>query len=210
MQIELYNAGKHFNRKWIFRNINYIFCTNTIYGITGENGSGKSTLLKLIGNMLDLSEGNVVYKHNDTIISKDIYKYISFATPYHALIEEFNLYEMLKFHFKFKKISNNYSIIDLIKISELENHANKTLATFSTGMKQRVKLLLSLVSETNIVLLDEPTTNFDAASVEWFYSLLKNYISNKIVIICSNHNNSELNFCNSIIDINEYKKNCGY
>lgn len=209
MQIELLNVGKHFNKKWVFRNVNLKFFPNQIYGITGENGSGKSTLLKLIGNTLDISEGRVVYKKKETEISKNIYKHISFATPYHAIIEEFTIYEMIEFHFKFKNISNNLTLEQIIKISELGEHSQKQIANFSTGMKQRIKLILALLSDTHVVLLDEPTSNLDTASIEWFHSLLNNFTTDKIVIICSNHNNNELKYCNTLININEYKKNCG-
>jgi len=207
MQIELHNVGKHFNKKWVFKNIDYIFYPNSVYGIVGVNGSGKSTLLKLTGNNIDLSEGNIVYKNKESEIKKDIYKYISFATPYHAIIEEFTLNEMLRFHFKFKKIIKNYTLDYIVDISRLDVNANETIATFSTGMKQRIKLLLAFFSDTPIVLLDEPSSNLDNQSVEWMNSLICNYSSNRTIIICSNHNNNELKYCNTIIDINEYKKN---
>lgn len=208
MHIELHNIGKQFNNKWIFRGINLNLLPDYTYGIIGENGSGKSTLLKIIGNILDISEGNVVYKTNDVEIKKNIYKNISFATPYHALIEEFTLIELLKFHFKFKDIIDNLSIEDLVIISKLEPHKNKQISTFSTGMKQRIKLLLAFTSRSSVILLDEPSTNLDNNSIEWFYSLLNKYRSNKTIVICSNNNEKELNLCNKIIDITEYKKSC--
>lgn len=208
MQIELHNIGKQFNKKWIFRGISLNLQPDNAYGIIGQNGSGKSTLLKIIGNILDISEGNVVYKTNQVEIKRDIYKNISFATPYHALIEEFTLFELLKFHFKFKEIIYNLSIDDLIVISQLETHKNKPISTFSTGMKQRIKLLLAFTSQTSAVLLDEPTTNLDADSIEWFYSLLNKYQANRTIVICSNNNEKELNLCKTIVDINKYKKSC--
>lgn len=208
MQIELHNIGKHFNKKWIFRGINLNLLPDNTYGIIGQNGSGKSTLLKIIGNILDISEGNVVYRINQVEIKRNIYKNISFATPYHALIEEFTLYELLKFHFKFKDIIDNLSIDDLIVISQLETHKNKAISTFSTGMKQRIKLLMAFASRTSVILLDEPTTNLDANSIEWFYSLINKYRADRTIVICSNNNEKELTLCKTIIDINEYKKSC--
>ena len=49
MKISLINAGKRFNRDWIFRNFHYEFNAGIAYAITGPNGSGKSTLLQVIG-----------------------------------------------------------------------------------------------------------------------------------------------------------------
>jgi ABC-type multidrug transport system ATPase subunit len=61
MKITLTNAGKRFNRDWIFRNINYEFLPDQAYAIVGPNGSGKSTLLQIIGGAVGLSEGAIDY-----------------------------------------------------------------------------------------------------------------------------------------------------
>jgi ABC-type multidrug transport system ATPase subunit len=58
----LTNAGKRFNRDWIFRHMNYIFEQGISYAITGPNGSGKSTLLQTIAGAIAPSEGTVEYR----------------------------------------------------------------------------------------------------------------------------------------------------
>ena len=57
MKILLTDAGKRFNRDWIFRNFSYEFQSGTSYAITGPNGSGKSTLLQVLSGNIQLSEG---------------------------------------------------------------------------------------------------------------------------------------------------------
>jgi len=68
MNIQLTNAGKRFNRDWIFRRLNYTFQQGISYAITGPNGSGKSTLLQTIAGAIAPSEGTVEYfcKKQDT------------------------------------------------------------------------------------------------------------------------------------------------
>ncbi|HEX3078832.1 MAG TPA: ABC transporter ATP-binding protein, partial [Puia sp.] len=61
MKIILSDAGKRFNREWIFRHFNYQFFSSNAYAITGPNGSGKSTLLQFIAGALMPSEGNITY-----------------------------------------------------------------------------------------------------------------------------------------------------
>ena len=68
MKIKLSNAGKRFNREWIFRKVDLEFTAPTAYAITGPNGSGKSTLLQSIGGMLQLSEGSIAYTDTTTTI----------------------------------------------------------------------------------------------------------------------------------------------
>ena len=60
MTISLSDAGKRFNRDWIFRHFNYNFISGNSYAITGPNGSGKSTLLQVISGAVALSEGRLV------------------------------------------------------------------------------------------------------------------------------------------------------
>ena len=61
MNIQLTNAGKRFNRDWIFRRLNYTFRQGISYAITGPNGSGKSTLLQTVAGAIAPSEGSVEY-----------------------------------------------------------------------------------------------------------------------------------------------------
>src|ERR1700754_3070726 len=62
MRITLTDAGKRFNRDWIFRHLDHEFFPGHSYAITGSNGSGKSTLLQAIAGAIDLSEGRVGYE----------------------------------------------------------------------------------------------------------------------------------------------------
>ena len=61
MGIQLQNAGKRFNRDWIFRNLSYTFIIGNSYAIIGANGSGKSTLLQVIASSTNVSEGTIEY-----------------------------------------------------------------------------------------------------------------------------------------------------
>ena len=63
MKITLSDAGKRFNREWIFRHFDYQFFSSNAYAITGPNGSGKSTLLQFIAGALMPTEGKLTY-HN--------------------------------------------------------------------------------------------------------------------------------------------------
>jgi ABC-type Mn2+/Zn2+ transport system ATPase subunit len=62
MTISLSDAGKRFNRDWIFRHFNYTFEAGQSYAITGANGSGKSTLLQSLSGAMMLSEGTIEYR----------------------------------------------------------------------------------------------------------------------------------------------------
>ncbi len=204
MKITLSNLSKRFNYEWIFRDINYTFESGNAYALTGPNGSGKSTLLKIISGQLTPSAGTINYGNDKPILVEDIFAHVSFCAPYIDLIEEFTFEELLRFHFSFKKAINNYSIQQLMEIAELNKHKHKPFKSFSSGMKQRVKLITTLLSDTSIVILDEPTTNLDNAGVEWYLNLVNTNRNNRIIITGSNMER-EYQYCNHIINIADYK-----
>lgn len=205
-RIELSNIGRRFNREWIFRGINLILQENNKLAILGSNGSGKSTLLQIISGHLSSSEGKINYSFNSKPTEiDDAYKHIGFAAPYMELIEEFTLKEFFSFHKKFKPFINNYSEKEIIEIIQLEKATNKEIRNFSSGMKQRVKLTCALLSDVPLILLDEPASNLDRESILWFRDIIVKFTSNKIVVVCSNRQQDEYDFCNDQIVIEEYK-----
>ena len=205
MQIELKGAGKRFNREWIFRHADLDFNKGVAYAITGHNGSGKSTLLQSIGGMLQLSEGKILFHQNgNTLADEKVYQQISFCAPYLDVIEEMTLVEFLAFHSRFKAFINGLTIQRIIGIIDLEGAAQKQIRFYSSGMKQRVKLAQAILSDTAVVLLDEPCSNLDAKGIALYHSLIQEYCADRIVIVCSN-DEVEYRFCQQRIEMQQFK-----
>jgi ABC-type multidrug transport system ATPase subunit len=175
------------------------------YAITGPNGSGKSTLLQLISGSTIYNEGSISYFDIEQLVKPEkIFQKISFAAPYLDLVEEMTLVEFFSFHHKMKgwlPILDSHKIISLLS---LEKSANKQIRYFSSGMRQRVKLAQAIFSDVPAVLLDEPLTNLDHEGISLYLSLIKDYCTNRLVIISSN-DKKEYSFCNEEIDIRAYK-----
>ena len=81
-----------------------------------------------------------------------------------------------------------------------------TLRHFSSGMKQRVKLGLAILSDTPALLLDEPVTNLDKAGIEWYRNLIERNSDNRLILISSNSVSDEFDFCTAQIKMEDYKK----
>lgn len=206
MKIILTDVGRRYNREWIFKHITYEFESGKSYAILGPNGSGKSTLLKVLSGSLAPSAGSIYYEMNDKAVDvESVFQYLSLATPYVELIEEFTLREQIQFHFKFKNYLSGYSEPEVVHLLGLENAIDKELKFFSSGMKQRVKLALACCSDSAFVLLDEPTSNLDAAGEGWYLELVdKTKRADRLFIICSNQE-KEYNFCDQTLSISDYK-----
>lgn len=202
MQVTLRNIGKRFNQKWVFRGLEMDFEAGNHYAITGKNGSGKSTLLMICAGYLTPSKGSVNWNLNGKILTPEsIYPHISMASPYLELVEEFSLEESLLFHQKFKPFLQGFQCQELIELSGLKDSRHKPLRHFSSGMKQRVKLLLALMSDTSLVLLDEPCANLDSEAIAWYHVLKEKYGRGRTLIICSNHNLQEYPLVSRVFSI---------
>jgi ABC-type multidrug transport system ATPase subunit len=204
MTISLSDAGKRFNRDWIFRNFNYQFTTGKAYAITGPNGAGKSTLLQCIAGATVLSTGKLNWYQNQQQQADDIFKQLSIAAPYLELIEEMTLAEFLAFHESFKCLLPGYNAKKIIDYIGLQNAATKQLRYYSSGMKQRVKLAQAIFSDVQCILLDEPCTNFDTAGIALYQQLINDFCKQRMVIVSSN-DVQEYSFCEEVISILDYK-----
>lgn len=205
MKILLSDAGKRYNREWIFRHFTYEFNYGNGYAITGNNGSGKSTLLQVIAGAVQHSEGKVDFFNTDkSVSSENHHQYLSIAAPYLELPEEMTLIEFLNFHQSFKPFLSSLSVQDIITVLGLEKATDKQIRNYSSGMKQRVKLAQAILSDVPVVLLDEPCTNLDADGISLYHRLINQYCGDRLVIVSSN-DEEEYNFCNFKIGIGDYK-----
>jgi ABC-type multidrug transport system ATPase subunit len=205
MQIQLSNAGKKFNRDWIFRNLEYQLTSGQAYAITGPNGSGKSTLLQCIAGSMALSTGACHWQYQQEPIEADhVYRHIALAAPYLEIIEEMTAAEFLQFHQSFKPLLPGLSIPEILRIVDMEHAAQKQIRYYSSGMKQRIKLAQAIFSDTAMLLLDEPCTNLDKKGYQLYQELISRYAGDRLVIVSSNDPEEYL-FCSERIDILDYK-----
>jgi ABC-type multidrug transport system ATPase subunit len=213
MKIVLSDAGKRFNRDWIFRHFTYSFEKGNAYAITGPNGSGKSTLLQVLSGSMHMNEGELRYedgsqkskvKSQKTEISlEEIYSYVSICAPYLEVVEEMTLKEFLEFHHGFKPFLPGITVSSIITRLGLDKAANKQIRYYSSGMKQRVKLAQCIFSATPIVLLDEPCTNLDAEGIQQYHQLINDYCKDRLVVVSSN-DEVEYSFCKEKINIRDF------
>ncbi|NWJ49930.1 MAG: ABC transporter ATP-binding protein [Bacteroidetes bacterium] len=206
INLNLQNIGKRFNREWVFKGVNIQLNGGDRIAVLGSNGSGKSTIAKIMSGFVIPSEGSVQLTVDNKLIHTDqYYQYLSYTAPYLELPEEFTLSEMVNFQRKLRPFINAPSTSEIIQKLGMEKQMHKSIVLFSSGMKQRLKLLLALISEAAITILDEPTVNLDQQGIAWYRQLITECNSDKIIIVCSNHQSDEFDFCSQQLLIEEYK-----
>jgi ABC-type multidrug transport system ATPase subunit len=204
MQINLSNLGKRYNYEWIFRNLTYTLESGTSYAILGHNGSGKSTLLTVLAGHNLHSEGEITYLVDGTPLAPErAYRQLSLTAPYLELVEEFTLQEMIGFHTRFKPLRGNLSHQELIERMGLQKSRNKYVKDFSSGMKQRLKLGLAIYSDTQLLILDEPTTNLDQEGIAWYQEHVEQNKQGRLIVVGSNIVH-EYSFCEHRLYITDY------
>lgn len=207
MKITLIDAGKRFNRDWIFRHLEYEFLPRQHYAIIGPNGSGKSTLLQVVAGAIAISEGSAAYVHypsGETIQPDHAYRYLSLSAPYLELVEEMTAAEFLQFHGSFKPFLPGLTTGAMLAEVGLGGAVDKQIRFFSSGMKQRLKLAQALFSDTAVLLLDEPCTNLDSEGISLYQRLIGEYGGHRLVVVSSN-DPQEYDFCRERINITKYK-----
>ena len=205
MKISLTDAGKRFNRDWIFRHLTYEFSAGQSYAIIGPNGSGKSTLLQVLAGSMQVNEGKGEWTiDNKELANDEVYNYVSICAPYLEVIEEMTLIEFLNFHAGFKPFLTSITSEKIISILGLESAVNKQIRNYSSGMRQRVKLAQAIFSDVPVVLLDEPCTNLDSTGIQLYHDLINEHGKNRMIVVSSN-DEVEYGFCKERILMSDYK-----
>jgi ABC-type multidrug transport system ATPase subunit len=217
MQIEINHLGKKFGSEWIFRNLSFQIADRSKLVILGGNGSGKSTLLQMLSGFITPNEGKIEHfsssNESSSVISQnkkkieieELRRHISLASPYLQLIEDFTLFEIIEHAGKFKPFINQFSTGEIIEILELTEAKNKFVKQFSSGMKQRLKLGLAILSNSSLVLLDEPVSNLDKSGVKWYKKIIEDFAPQRNVIVCSNNIDDEYFFCDTQLNVMDFK-----
>ena len=214
--IKIENISLAYDNKIILENINLIFKKKSFIGIIGKNGAGKSTLLKSITGLLKPIKGNIfidtddVYKMKKNILAKKI----SFMPQIMQFDFSFKVKDFVMFGrypymniFKLATKQDFKMVKDILNFTETTEFAERNINELSGGEKQKVLLAQTLVQQTDIIALDEPTSHLDIGSQAAIFELLKmlNEKYNKTIITTVHDLNLAGEFCSDIVLLDNKK-----
>jgi ABC-type multidrug transport system ATPase subunit len=206
MEITLRAVTKAFGREVVLQDLDRTLPTGSRTVLLGPNGSGKSTLLQLIAGAVLPTRGEVIHRlGTGTIADGEVYRHVSIAAPYLNLYEELSLRRAIELHHRLKPLQPGLDAPAVARAAYLEHALDKPIAQFSSGMKQRARLALAILSDTPLLLLDEPTGNLDAEGIAWFTRLVADHVRNRTLVVASNAQPQEHALCDQRIEVLNFK-----
>ena len=202
MRITADGIAKKFNRRSVFREVSFTVEPGEVFGITGRNGSGKSTLLRILGGLLTPSAGTLRYHMNGAECDTEkLYREIGYVAPYLTLYEEFNAEENIALYARIRGLSFSSSeILGLLERVGLPTDRKDPIRSFSSGMKQRMKLIFGILHQPPLLLLDEPISNLDSSGMDVVYEIVREFRSRGTVIIATN-DASDITQCDRTLQV---------
>jgi ABC-2 type transport system ATP-binding protein len=151
---------------------------NTVYALLGPNGAGKTTTILILSTLLQPTSGSASVVGLDVVHkASDVRRCIGVTFQEMILDVELTGRQVLDYHGRFygmKKAHRKAKITELLALVELEEAANRRVSTYSGGMKRRLELARGLMTEPEVLFLDEPTLGLDPQNRANIWDYIRN------------------------------------
>jgi ABC-2 type transport system ATP-binding protein len=159
-----------------------------VTGLLGPNGAGKSTLLHLIAGLLRPSAGSVTVDGRSTFGDPAIYRRVGLVPEREAVFPYLTAREFVRLSAQLQGLPLGSGAVDrALERVELSMSADRELATYSKGMRQRAKVAAALVHDPAVLVLDEPFNGMDPRQRLHMMALLREFADAGRVILFSSH-----------------------
>ncbi len=183
--------------------ISFALTEGAVLGCIGRNGSGKSTLLRILAGLLLPTRGNVELICSSGASTDPFWRRLQsgIAAPAIALYSELCIQEQIEFHCRCR----GYSLADPV----IETYLSESgllpfrwyrIGELSSGMVQRLKILLAFIGKPPLILLDEPSTNLDSQGIAVLQQWVSRHAPSSITVIATNVA-TERAWCTHVLDL---------
>ena len=186
--IEVSNVSKTFDTQNVLNNVNFYVNAGEIVGLLGPNGSGKTTLIRILNGVIKPDGGVISINGFDPITQGDeIRKFSGIVTESAGLYHQMSGEENLAFFSELYGATDKGQVNKLLHLFDLQEHKEKLVGKYSTGMKKRLGLAKALLHQPKLLFLDEPTNGLDPDGIKMVLSYLQKYNeeTGTTIVICS-------------------------
>jgi ABC-2 type transport system ATP-binding protein len=201
--VEVRNLSQSFGERWAVRNASFDVASGSLHGFVGPNGAGKTTTLKIVCTLLEPQAGTVrVFGQDVVVASRDVRRRIGFMPDHFPMYRRMSVFEYLDFFgaaYGLTTAHRDRVIKDVLALTDMYGRRNDLIAGLSRGMQQRVSLSRVLVSDPDLLLLDEPASGLDPRARIELMEILKELQGMGKTIFISSHILAELaELCDSV------------
>ncbi|MDY6951287.1 MAG: heme ABC exporter ATP-binding protein CcmA [Thermodesulfobacteriota bacterium] len=202
--LRLSNIGKYYSTSLLFRHVSFELHEGEVLAIAGWNGSGKSTLLRIIAGLVRPSSGQVdMFFENEPIPKVLRRRFLGMVAPAMALYEELTALENMAFFCKVRGLAyHRRTCLDMMDRVGLSEHSDKICRNYSSGMKQRLKLVQAVLHAPPLLLLDEPGCNLDSKGIRIVEDITRQQRQRGMTVIASNEKR-EVDYADRVINLSE-------
>ncbi len=203
MKLEVKGIKKSFGDKEILKGISFEVESGKALGLLGRNGAGKTTTIRILMDVFHANEGEILLDGKKFDPRKVM---IGYLPEERGLYPKRKVLEQMVYLARLRGISKKQATensIKWLKRLEVEEYANRELETLSKGNQQKVQLASTLVSDPEIVILDEPFSGLDPVNSQILKDVVNELIEVGKIVIFSSHQMSYVEeFCRDIVIVN--------
>ena len=185
--IDVVRLGKTFGSVTAIEDLSFTVQAGEIFGLLGPNGAGKSTTLRILITVLPPSAGTATVLGHDVVTEADTVRSLIGYVPQERAVDRFltgrEHLELLGGLYHLSRSETNARIAELLKLVNLEEHADRVVKTYSGGMKRKLDIACGLLPRPKIVFLDEPTLGLDVQSRLRIWEYIRQLRENGITIV---------------------------
>jgi heme exporter protein A len=177
------------NETKIFENLSLSLSNKKIIQIKGRNGSGKTTFLKVILNILEPNNGEIIWKGKN--IKKnifDFYKQTTFIMDNNTSTRELSVEDNINFWRGLSSSKlNNEEIFELLNKLNIEKYYKTKVMYLSSGERKKLELIRLILEQKKLWVLDEPFNHLDDLSIEILNQTFLDHVNNDGMILFASH-----------------------
>ncbi|MEC4020713.1 ATP-binding cassette domain-containing protein [Streptomyces sp. H27-D2] len=185
--IQAEGLGKRYGDHQALAGVDLEVRTGTVLGLLGPNGAGKTTTVRLLATLLEPDSGHARVAGFDVVReAREVRRRIGLAGQYAAVDELLTGRENLVLLGTLLRLGRKRARLradELLATFELEHAADRTVGTYSGGMRRRLDLAACLIASPPVLFLDEPTTGLDPASRQVLWQMVREQVARGVTVL---------------------------
>ena len=188
--IKTLNLTKKYKDVVAVDNLNLTVLKGELFSLLGINGAGKTTTIKMLCGLTEPTDGDALLSGKSILNeSGEVKKFIAVSPQETAVAPGLSVKENLDFIcgvYGFDTLKKTQKVSELISLLDLEKVANKKAGKLSGGMQRRLSIAMALITEPEILFLDEPTLGLDVIARSDLWEIIRS-LKGKVTIILTTH-----------------------